>query len=303
MSDLELLKEKTKTILLRYNPNHDAKGRFAPTGGGGGAAGGGSGSSGGSGGSGSGKGSSGGGKAKAQVDEKTKLVESRLSNNVKPFKKESSVDMAKVEERAGVGGADAKKCVDVAENVYATAAVREPAITKDVVSAVDGVEGKMYGLDFRLKQPTSMAGKIGADAHDDGITFDQAGSKIKDAVRYTAVVDEGNFTNGYKNIKSNLESKGYKEVRCKNFYQSYADGKSDQKAVQCIYEDPSGYKFELQFHTPRSQGAKELNHPLYEEQRNATTSDKRKKELSAQMKSYAEEVPNPKGVFTIQSHG
>lgn len=298
MNELELLKEKTKTLILRYNPNHDSKGRFSSNGGGGGSSGGSDSSNG----SGSGSGSS-NGKAKSQVDEKTNLVKSRLSNEVKPFKKESSVDMKKVEERAGVGEADAKKCVDVAERVYSTAAAKEPAITKDVVSAVDGVDGKMYGLDFRLKQPTSMAGKIGADARSDKSSFDQAGNKIKDAVRYTAVVDESNFTNGYNSIKSNLESKGYKEVRCKNFYQTYADGESSQKAVQCIYEDPSGYKFELQFHTPKSQGAKELNHPLYEEQRNVTTSEKRKTQLSAQMRSYGEQVPNPKGVLTIKSHG
>lgn len=295
MSELDLLKEKTRTLILRYNPNHDSKGRFSSSNGFGGGSSGGSSSSGGSG--------SSNGKAKSQVDEKTNLVKSRLSNEVKPFKKESSVDMSEVEERGGVGEADAKKCADIAESIYSTAAAKEPAITKDVVSAVDGVDGKMYGLNSRLKQPTSMAGKIGDDARVKGITFDEAGSDIKDAVRYTAVVNEGNFTNGYKSIKSNLESKGYKEVRCKNFYQSYADGKSDQKAVQCVYADPSGYKFELQFHTPRSQGAKELNHPLYEEQRKATTSSKKKAQLSAQMKSYAEEVPNPKGVLTIKSHG
>lgn len=288
MGALEIEKLKTETLMLRFNPNHDNKGRFAPKGGagGGGAVGGAQ------------KGS-----PKALVDEKTELVKSRLSNEVKPFKKEDQVKMAEVKERGGVNDAEAKQCVDVAEKVYSDAAAREPAITKDVVSAVDGVDGKMYGLDFRLKQPTSMAGKIGADAKSDGLTFDQAGANVKDAVRYTAVVDEKNFTSGYESIKSNLENKGYKEVRCKNFYQSYADGKADQKAIQCVYADPSGYKFELQFHTQRSQGAKELNHPLYEEQRNATTSDKRRKQLSAQMKSYAEEVPNPKGVLTIRSHG
>lgn len=36
MNELELLKEKTQTLMLRFNPNHDAKGRFAPKGGGGG---------------------------------------------------------------------------------------------------------------------------------------------------------------------------------------------------------------------------------------------------------------------------
>lgn len=282
MNELELVKEQTRTILLRFNPNHGADGKF--TSGGGGGAGG------------------GGNNYKNAVAAETDKIKSRLSNEAKPFQKEKSVNMDKVKDRGGVNDDEARQCVDIAERVYNEAAEHEPGITRDVVGAVENVGGKMYGLDYRMKQTTSMAGKIGADAKSDNITFEEAGADIKDAVRYTAVVGEDTFTNDYNVIKSKLESQGYKETRCKNFYEMYENNTSCQKAVQCVYEDPTGYKFELQFHTPTSQGAKELNHPLYEKQREATTSAKEKKALNQQMRDIGANVPNPPGVLDIKSH-
>ena len=294
----ELLNEKKKTLQLRYNHNHGADGKFTSGGGGGGSGSGGSNGSGGSGGSNSGSSKN----YKNAVAAETKKVMEKASNDVQPFKKEESINMEKVKQRGGVDDAGAKECAAIAENIYNEAAAHEPQITADVISSVEGVDGKMYGLKARLKQPTSMAGKIGQDSKEDNLTFTEAGDNIKDAVRYTAIVDEKNFTNNYNTIKSSLEDKGYKEVRCKNFYELYANGKSEQKAVQCIYEDPQGYKFELQFHTPTSQGAKELNHPLYEEQRAATTSNERKIELGKEMREIGSNVSDPPGVLTIQSH-
>lgn len=288
MDNLELEKLKTRSIMLstRYNHSHDAKGRFA---------------------SGSGSGGSGGAGTttsdlKTQVENETKKVESRLSNEYKPFQKEAA-DMAKIKARGGLTDEEAQQALNVANKVYDKAAAAEPQITSDVISAVDNVGGKMYGLDFRMKQPTSMAGKIGADAKQDGVSFDKSGSDIKDAVRYTAVIDTDNFTDGYNKIKSSMENKGYKEVRCKNFYDMYANGKSEQKAVQCVYENKDGYKFEFQFHTPQSQGAKELNHPLYEKAREATTRNQERKRLKKKMKQIGTHVTNPPGVMSIKSHG
>ena len=271
----------------RYNSNHDAKtGRFS------------SGKSG-SGGS----GGSGGGTLAEKVKAETEKVKNRLSNEPKPFKKESNVNVEEVKSRGGVNDAEAKVCIAAAEKVYSEAEKAEPQITNDVVDSVAAAGGQMYGLDYRMKQPTSMAGKIGQDAKDDGVSFDEAANGIKDAVRYTAVLDKNNFTDGYESIKRSMEDRGYREVRCKNFYEKYENGTSDQKAVQCVYENPKGYKFEFQFHTPESQGAKELNHPLYEEQRKATTTPQRYKELSTQMKAHGTYVPNPEGVMKIRSHG
>lgn len=278
--ELELIKEKTRTLIiceLRFNQNHAKDGRFT-----------------------FGKGGSGGGLG-SQVNDEAAKVQGRLTNEYKPFEKEA-VNMKEVKARGGVSGKDAKRCVEAAENVYAEAASKEPVITDDVVSSVEEVGGKMYGLDFRLKQPTSLAGKIGADARENGTTFEIEAANIKDSVRYTAVLGENNFTQGYESIKASMESKGYTELRCKNFYQRFEAGKSDQKAIQCVYADKSGFKFEFQFHTAKSQGAKELNHPLYEEQRKATTGKARRTELSDTMKKIGSYVPNPVGVMNIKDY-
>ena len=307
---------------LRYNHNHGKDGRFTSGSGGGGGGGKSSNkSSGGKGGNGksdSNKDSSKGGGSdkdggsasknnndskdlKKAVEAETEKVKSRASNEVKPIKKQDA-NINEVKKRGGVNDEDAQKCVEIADKIYTDAAKREPQITQDVVSAVESVDGKMYGLDYRLKQPTSMAGKIGADSKSDGLSFDEAGANIKDAIRYTAIVDEKNFTDSYKQIKKNMEDKGYTETRCKNFYEMYDNGTSCQKAVQCVFTDPQGQTFEFQFHTPSSQGAKELNHPLYEEARAATTSPARAKQLTAQMTEIGTHVGNPPDVMSIKSH-
>ena len=51
-----------------------------------------------------------------------------------------------------------------------------------------------------------------------------------------------------------------------------------------------------------SLGAKELNHPLYEEQRQSGISDKRWTELDDKMREIGTHVPNPDGVMDIKSH-
>ncbi len=243
-----------------------------------------------------------------QLKDADAVIEDRMSNKVKPFKKEDKVDMSKVKSRGNLTDSEAKETVSLAEAVYSKAAKVEPQITKDVLSAVEGVGASMYGLDYRLKQPTSMAGKIGGDAKDEQakgktFSFKDAADDIKDAVRYTTVIDENNFTNGYNKIKASMEAKGYKEVRCKNYYELYETGDSCQKAVQCSYQNKDGYTFELQFHTIRSLGIKEnYNHKLYEISREKTTPKTESEKLNAIMTSFGTYVNNPKDVFTIKSH-
>ena len=129
-----------------------------------------------------------------------------------------------------------------------------------------------------------------------------AAADVKDAVRYTAVFETSNFTQGYQNVKSTLEAKGYTEDRCKNYFADYAEGTSVQKAVQCVYSDSKGNRLELQFHTYESQGAKEVNHPLYEQSRAASTTKADKKVLNNRMTNISSNVPDPKGVMSIKKH-
>lgn len=244
---------------------------------------------------------------KNKVEEKEKVIEKQKSNELKPFKKED-IDEDKVKSRGGLSKEEAKQATREASRIYEKAEKVEPQISKDLIASVDKYDGKMYGLDFRLKQPTSLAGKIGADVKEDKngrVTFAMAADGIKDAVRYTAILKEDNFVKDYNGIKSDLEAKGYKEYRCKNFYKMYEDDKSCQKAIQCVYENKDGYKFELQFHTDNSQGAKDVNHldeKLYDRYREATTPRGTKVKLYGKMCEIAELVRNPKDIYTIKDH-
>lgn len=201
-------------------------------------------------------------------------VAQRLSNSYDKFNKQA-VDITAVKARGGLNNSESLKCVSLASKKFAEASRQEPQITKDIVSVVSDSQCKMYGLEFRLKQPTSLAAKIGADSKEKNISFEDASKGIRDAIRYTAVSDTKNFVNNYNSIKKSLEDKGYSETRCKNFFEKYKRGEVMHKAVQCTYKNKNGYEFELQFQTPASQAAKELKIPIYEERRKAGISEKR----------------------------
>ena len=223
----------------------------------------------------------------------------RLSNNYKKFNKQP-IDISAVKARGRLNNTESLKCVSLATKKFTEASKLEPQITKDVVNAVSDSQCKMYGLEFRLKQPTSLAAKIGADSKEKNISFEDASKDIRDAIRYTAVSDTKNFVDNYSSIKKSLEDKGYSETKCKNFFEKYKHGEVMHKAVQCTYKNKNGYEFELQFQTPASQAAKELKIPLYEERRKAGISEKRALELEARMRELAESVEDPPYIERIK---
>lgn len=186
--------------------------------------------------------------------------------------------------------------------IYNKAKMAEPAITKDVKTAVNSTSAKMYGLEHRLKTKDSLRRKIETDAYNDNVSLNAAASKVKDSVRYTALSPDKDFTNNYFKIKSNLESKGYLETRCKNYFDLYDKGVVKHKSVQSVFKTPDGHIFELQFHTKASQNAKNKKVPLYEEARKPGISSQRLTELEREMTNLAEMIPTPSDVYRIKSH-
>lgn len=178
----------------------------------------------------------------------------------------------------------------------------EPKITNDIIDAVKKSSAKMYGLKYRLKQPNSLAAKIGADAKEKDIDFENAANKINDTIRYTTVSSEKDFVKNYNILKQLLESKGYTEIKCKNFFEKYRNSEVQHKSVQSIFQSSSEYPFEVQFHTPASQAAKELKIPIYEERRKTGNTESRNHELEQQMHELAEQVSYPQNISYIKSH-
>lgn len=158
----------------------------------------------------------------------------------------------------------------------------------------------MYGLEYRLKQPTSIAGKVGQDSKEKDISFEKATNNITDAVRYTVVTNSNDFVKNYQDIKKSLEKMGYSEVKLKNYFEKYKNGESMHKSVQTNYKNPNGYEFEIQFQTPSSQAAKELKIPIYEERRRSNISQERAIELEKQMRELADMVKDPPRIEIIK---
>ena len=226
-----------------------------------------------------------------------KKVTDKLTTFAEPFEKRP-LSISDVKARGHLTTKEAQECSKLANDIFKHAADVEPSITKDVL----GTGAQMYGLEYRLKQPTSLAAKIGSDAKEKGLSFKEAASGINDSIRYTTVASEKDFVNNYDKVKSDLQSKGYEEIKCKNYFEKYRAGEVQHKAVQSTYSDPYGNTFEVQFQTPASQAVKELKIPLYEERRKTDTSETRKVELEREMHNLAEMVPYPNDISKIKSH-
>lgn len=228
-------------------------------------------------------------------------VITKLSNSYSDFAKES-INISEIKSRGNINSKDAHECARLANEIFNKSSKIEPRITNDVVQAVSNSGCNMYGLEYRLKQPTSMAGKIASDAKEKNISYKEAANNIKDSIRYTSVSNTKSFVKNYNAIKADLEGMGYKEIRCKNYFESYRQGKVMHKAVQSTFKDKNGNIFELQFQTPSSQAAKELKLPLYEERRKSGINEIRAKELESGMRYLANRVKDPKHIDSILSH-
>ena len=240
-------------------------------------------------------------KRRNEFSDTEKTVVNKLSNSYSKFVKKA-IDISEVKSRGGVNSEDAYACARLANQIFDRSSRIEPKITNDVISAVSNSGCKMYGLEYRLKQPTSMAGKIASDAKEKNISYKEAADGIKDSIRYTSVSKTKDFVKNYIAIKSDLESKGYSEIKCKNYFESFKQGKVMHKAVQSTFKDKNGNLFELQFQTPSSQAAKELKLPLYEERRKVGITEVRAKELESAMVRLANNVKDPKDIDRILSH-
>lgn len=194
------------------------------------------------------------------------------------------------------------KTKSLATAIYNQASNRIGQIENDVKTAVGKTNAKMYGLNHKQKTLDSIARKIETDSHEKGISLEDAANDIKDAVRFTTVSSDNDFVSNYREFKYQLAKRGYEELRCKNYFSLYNEGKAKHKQVTSVFGDHSGYRFEVQFQTPSSLSAKEKKTKLYEEVRKEGVAEARKKEIIQSMEKLAETVSNPKDIDLIKNH-
>ena len=189
---------------------------------------------------------------------------------------------------------------NLASSIYNKSSKLEPKITNDVTNAIEKSGAKVYGLEHRLKTKESLARKIATDSKEKNISMNKAAKAINDSLRYTSLSKDNNYVSSYYSVKRKLQKNGYKEIKCKNYFNLYKQGKAKHKQITSVFSDKYGNMFEIQFQTPSSILAKELKTPLYEEARKPGISKQRKDQLIKQMESLAEKVKDPKGVYSIK---
>lgn len=191
----------------------------------------------------------------------------------------------------------------VAQKIFERASQKSKTITRSVEDASNSAGGELHGLEHRLKTVDSIERKINKKVDEKDMSVSDAAASIKDALRYTVIAPTDNFVEMYKGFKDSMAQQGYVETSCDNYFDKFNKGEVKHKAIQSNFADTDGYEFEVQFHTPESQDAKDKKLPLYEERRSSGVSERRKRELEKQMEDLALNVPDPEGIEYILSHG
>ena len=131
----------------------------------------------------------------------------------------------------------------------------EPEITKLLKKLAKKYKGTLEGLKYKFKDKEKLYKKA----------YSKKIDKIRDALRYTIVFKENNYTSGVYNIYSELEKN--KDFRTKHSWikQKWCLGHMYQ-GVNTSWEYKGQFVFELQFHTKISHKTKTTGilHDLYD---------------------------------------
>ena len=177
------------------------------------------------------------------------------------------------------------------------AMVREPDTTS-FLQSLQRAGSLLSGLEFRLKGQQSLARKIRTDSYKDVVTEQEAADGIHDVLRYTYSLQAESFADEFARIRAALEKAGYTVVKVKN---TLKDTGVTYRGVNCQFETPDGFKFELQFHTPESLALKENElHKLYEEARLPDTDPKRRAELVQRMIELSDGLTTPPNIEEVR---
>lgn len=145
---------------------------------------------------------------------------------------------------------------------YLKAIAAEPEITKVVQSVIAETGGQLFGTDFRIKEGDSFVRKMQKTAKQTGKTPQECAQANTDTVRYTNLSDADNLVADYHKMTKALIDAGNKPVIVHNLWQEPHLG---MNCIECVFEHPSGQKFEIWFHTPETKHVQDHGgHRYYE---------------------------------------
>lgn len=185
-----------------------------------------------------------------------------------------------------------------ADEYLATSRQIEPRITQDMQDlAAEHPGARLEGLDYRLKSEDSFYRKL-ATAIDEEQPFasvDDLLTNMKDSVRYTFLIEPGDYARSTQAIIDDLSERGYDPSgTLKNSW-----NQPGYQGINSNWVDQSGRIIEVQFHTPDSFDAKMSTHSVYEEIRAPGTDPARVVELERHQDEIFDAVPRPEDASAI----
>ncbi|WP_326741065.1 hypothetical protein [Streptomyces cyaneofuscatus] len=185
-----------------------------------------------------------------------------------------------------------------ADDFMRRSAVAEPRITESMQGIANKVhDGRLIGLEYRLKGDDSLKRKLATDLlEDSAVAPSRVLADIKDSIRYTMEIPGKSYTQGVRQAISDLQVKGFENITFKNTWNS-----AGYKGINSTWRDPvSGQVFELQFHTADSFVAKMDGHTLYEKERLPGNSPDELAAIRAEQSELFGKVPIPRDAGSIR---
>ena len=102
---------------------------------------------------------------------------------------------------------------DASRKFINKAKVEEAKVTQDLTRLSKPLKGKMEGLEYKLKSQESLTRKIGKELTEQqgkGWNLANIGEKnVNDALRYTMLVEDANYTQAVEKTLRALQKRGY----------------------------------------------------------------------------------------------
>jgi hypothetical protein len=156
----------------------------------------------------------------------------------------------------------------------------------------------LVGLANCLKGKERLTEKVQFDVQKKGRDVDQAVANVKDAIRYTYVYEEEQYTVGVSSDCERLENAGFGRFDRRNSWEH-----DEYKGINSRWRIPgTSQLFEVQFHTQASFDAKEETHSAYERIRSLPDDDEEVARMRAYQRQVTSKVPIPPGAVDIPDY-
>lgn len=177
----------------------------------------------------------------------------------------------------------------------------EPQITGDILEAMPNT-ARLEGLQFRLKSPGSLAGKIARKFEMTTTkTPQEIADSLTDLVRYTGVTAKPEeVAKMTRDTIGRLTERGWTVEEAE---QSYVDGNPYKGIHTILRHSDTRQTIELQFHSAASLKVKEEWHETYEVMRDENRPRQERSEAFKTMARAWATIPAPPGLASLRSLG